>query len=157
MHVLVHNNSFTVLSNYILADLPGVDWFVRNHEGRNFVQHARWMGQFPARIHKTVVSLCNAWEARWRSVAVPELQRHLPVMSHRQYVLSDLVLSYLIEEPCALAVSESEPEEEEEEEEEEGQQNEEQEVQESEEEDAPAAVMPTDLDDQLIAVLAAQV
>ncbi len=130
MHELVLNDCFTLLSKYILADLPGVDWLVQDREGRNFVQLA---ATFDARSTNATASICFSWETRWKSMVVPELVMHLPVMSSKQHVLSDIVLGYLVEDKETI-------------------QNE----REEEEKEGPAAIMPTDLDDQLIALLAAQ-
>jgi hypothetical protein len=167
MHHLVHADSFTVLSHYICADMPGVDWLVQDKNGRNFVQLAR----LHCSCKCTTRSMCDMWEARWRSVVVPELQEHLPVVSQTEYVLAELVLSYLIQDtdaPQSMDIEDQEseesahdgyeawviPRENQNEENNERQEEEEEEEQDGEQEEV---VMPTDLDQQLINALAAQV
>jgi hypothetical protein len=163
MHHLVQQNSFTVLSRYICAELPGVDWLAVDCDGRNFVQLARSLHSPHRRVTK---SLCDMWEARWRSVVVPELQDHLPVMSQTEYVLAELVLSYLVQDPDAPHTMTIEEEEESDHDgydaydystERDNEQQAEEEEEEQQDGEQEEVVMPTDLDQQLIDALAAQV
>jgi hypothetical protein len=99
-------------------------------------------------------------------VVVPELQDHLPVMSQTEYVLAELVLSYLVQDPDAPHTMTIEEEEQSDHDgydaydystERDNEQQAEEEEEEQQDGEQEEVVMPTDLDQQLIDALAAQV